>query len=90
MRDNHTGEELSAGGFVVELTENVIDQTRHIREQAPVMAEERPECFGHGEYELAMGQKKKVLVRQMLGEKVSWFSTTGWARTWSSKHCSWR
>jgi hypothetical protein len=40
MRDNDTGEQLPAGGFVVELTENIIDQTRHIREQASVMAEE--------------------------------------------------
>jgi hypothetical protein len=44
------------------------------------MAEERPKGLGHGENELAMGQTKKDLVRQMLGEKDGSFSATGWAQ----------
>jgi hypothetical protein len=44
------------------------------------MAEERPKGLGHGENELAMGQTKKGLVRQILGEKDGSFSATGWAQ----------
>jgi hypothetical protein len=56
VRDDHTGKELSARRLAVEVTEDVVDQTRHFGEQASIVAEERPECFGHRENELSMRQ----------------------------------
>lgn len=56
MCDDHAGEKRSARGLVVEVTEDVVDQTRHFGEQASIVAEERPECFGHRENELPMRQ----------------------------------
>jgi hypothetical protein len=46
----------SARRLAVEVTEDVVDQTRHFGEQASIVAEERPECFGHRENELPMRQ----------------------------------
>ena len=78
--DNHTSEERSARCLVVELTENVADQSRHLGEQAPVMAEEPPKCLGYREGKLTVGELKEDLFRQMLGEKDGSFSTTGWTQ----------
>ena len=64
-------------GLVVELHEDIVDQTGHLGEQASVVAEERPECLGHGEYELAMRQLENNLIGQMLREQDGPFSTTG-------------
>ena len=72
--DNYTRKKRSARGLVVELPEDVVDQTRHIREQAPVMAEEGAQRLGHGEHELSMWQLEKYLVRQMLGTCVSGYT----------------
>ena len=55
VRDDRACENRPTRGFVVELSEDIVDQARHLGEQASVVAEERPECLGHGEYELAMG-----------------------------------
>ena len=49
VRDDRACENRPTRGLVVELSEDGVDQSRHIREQAPVVAEERPECLRHRE-----------------------------------------
>ena len=62
---------------MVELSEDLVDQTRHLGEQAAVVAEERPECLGHREHELAMEQLEEDFIGEMLGEKDRAFATAG-------------
>jgi hypothetical protein len=54
MRDDHAGKQLPAGGFAVELPKDVVDQTRHLSEQATIVTEERSECLRHREDKLAV------------------------------------
>ena len=54
-----------------------MDQTRHLGEHAAVVGEERPECLGHREHELAMGQLEEDFVGEILGIKDSAFATAG-------------
>ncbi len=54
MRDNHAGDERSAGGLSVELIDDTIDQSGDVREKAAIVAEERPKRLRDGEDELSM------------------------------------
>jgi dihydrofolate reductase len=80
MRDDHAGEQRSARGLVVEVTEDVVDQTRHLGEQATIVTEKRPECLGHSEDELSMRQLEQNLVCQIFGEEDRSFATARWAQ----------
>jgi hypothetical protein len=78
--DDHAGEQRSARGLVVEVTEDVVDQTRHLGEQATIVTEKRPECLGHSEDELSMRQLEQNLVCQIFGEEDRSFATARWAQ----------
>lgn len=77
MGANYARKKRSASGLVVELTEGVVDQTRHVGEKSSIVAKERAQRLGHGEHKLSMWQLEKDLVRQMFGEKDSSFAATG-------------
>lgn len=49
-------------GNDVEVTEDVVDQTRHLGEQATLITEKRPACSGHSEDDLSMPQLEQNLV----------------------------
>ena len=54
VRDDHAREKRPTGGLMVELSEDIIDQSRDISEKPTIATEERAQRFGHCEYELAM------------------------------------
>jgi hypothetical protein len=51
----HSGKKTSAGSFLVELTDQIVNQPRDISEQSSVMSEKRSERLGNSENELSMG-----------------------------------
>jgi hypothetical protein len=81
VRDDRACENRPTCGLVVELSEGIVDPSRHMRERAPVMAKERPECLRHGEDTLAMRQAEKHLVGEMFGDGDPALSTAGWTQT---------
>ncbi|GEM_PF-6989281 len=74
VRNNESRKKRSAGGLVVELTEDGVDQSGNVGEQSPVVAEERTQRFRHGEDELAVWQFEKDLVGDMLSKEYSTFT----------------
>ena len=54
----HSGKKTPAGSFVIELTDQVVDQPRDIREKSTVVSEEWSERLGNSENELSMWEIK--------------------------------
>jgi hypothetical protein len=51
----HSGKKTSAGSFLVELTDQIVNQPRDISEQSSVMSEKRSERLGNSENEIVDG-----------------------------------
>ena len=69
MCRDHSTQQRFAGRSGVELRDDRVDQTRDLGKEPPIVPEERSQCLGHREDELAVRQVQKHFVREVFSEQ---------------------